>query len=342
MISNYLYFFFIPFILIINYVLKEKKVLLNYTGQKHQIYTYKNQIPLSGGLFLFAYFLINFNYFGSNILIFLFIFFIIGLFADLNLINSPSFRFIFQILFLILFIINLDLNINDIRIDFGNSLLENYYLNIFFVSFCLLVLINGSNFIDGNNGLAIGYYLIIFFILINLNYNENIYFEINQIISFSIILFILFIFNIANKLYLGDNGIYLLSIFTGYFLIVLFNNYPQFSPYFIVNLLWYPAFEILFSMIRKIKSKFSPMKPDTLHLHQLIFFYYSKNIKLKKNILNTLTGISINIYNAIIIYFSSINIYNTKIQILLLILSIIVYLFSYFYFKAFRISFFKK
>ena len=95
-------------------------------------------------------------------------------------------------------------------------------------------------------------------------------------------------------------------------------------------------------MIRKIKSKFSPMKPDTLHLHQLIFFYYSKNIKLKKNILNTLTGISINIYNVIIIYFSSINIYNTKIQILLLILSIIVYLFSYFYFKAFRISFFKK
>ena len=47
MINNYFYIFIIPAILLINFILKKNKFLLNYTGQKHQTYTIKNQIPLS-------------------------------------------------------------------------------------------------------------------------------------------------------------------------------------------------------------------------------------------------------------------------------------------------------
>ena len=334
--NNYFFLILIPLIFIVNYILTKKKILLNYTGQKHQVYTYKNQVPLSGGIFIILFFIININYLEVNLIIFFFIFFIIGLFTDLNIIKSPSLRFLIQILFLIFFIINFDLSINDIRIDILNIFLENYYFNIFFVLFCLLVLVNGSNFIDGNNCLAIGYFLIIYLAITNLYFNNNIYLEISMLTYFLITLFILFIFNLFNKLYLGDNGIYLLSIYTGFTLIILFKNNPEFSPYFIVNLLWYPAFEILFSMLRKLRVKFSPMEPDILHLHQLIYYYFNKKFKYKKKILNSLTGISINIYNFIIIYFASINIYNTKNQILFLSISLSIYLLSYIFFLNYK------
>ncbi len=199
-----------------------------------------------------------------------------------------------------------------------------------------MVLVNGSNFIDGNNCLAIGYFLIIYLAITNLYFNNNIYLEISMLTYFLITLFILLIFNLFNKLYLGDNGIYLLSIYTGFTLIILFKNNPEFSPYFIVNLLWYPAFEILFSMLRKLSVKFSPMEPDILHLHQLIYYYFNKKFKYKKKILNSLTGISINIYNFIIIYFASINIYNTKNQILFLSISLSIYLLSYIFFLNYK------
>ena len=35
----------------------------------------------------------------------------------------------------------------------------------------------------------------------------------------------------------------------------------------------YLAFEILFSMVRKISQKFSPMQPDTFHFHQVVFAF---------------------------------------------------------------------
>ena len=43
--------------------------------------------------------------------------------------------------------------------------MANYYFNLFFVTFCFLILINGTNFIDQLNGLVILYYISIILIL---------------------------------------------------------------------------------------------------------------------------------------------------------------------------------
>ena len=43
-----------------------------------------------------------------------------------------------------------------------------------------------------------------------------------------------------------------------------------------MNLLWYPAYETLFSIIRKVLTKKSALSPDNLHLHQLIYIYLKK------------------------------------------------------------------
>ena len=48
--------------------------------------------------------------------------------------------------------------INDLRNDYLNNLISNNYFSLFFTIFCLLVLINGSNFIDGLDGLNLGYF----------------------------------------------------------------------------------------------------------------------------------------------------------------------------------------
>ena len=96
---NFYLILLVPLILLVNRFLKNKKILLNYTGQEHQIYTYKDNVPLTGGLFIFYFFIFSINYFDLYFVFFLTIFYIFGLLVDLNKINSPSIRFIIQIFF---------------------------------------------------------------------------------------------------------------------------------------------------------------------------------------------------------------------------------------------------
>ena len=323
-------------IFLINFFLKEKNILLNNTGQKHQSYNQKYQVPLSGGLVILIYIFYNFELFNLTLIFYLTIFFILGLLADLNLIKSPTFRFLTQILLLIFLLIHLKVQIYDIRINWINDLLQYQYFNIFFVLLCFLVLINGTNFIDGNNGISLGYYLIIFSLMLTLINDEIIIYDKNFFISFLIVLFVLLIFNLLNRLYIGDSGAYLLSVFSGYILIDIINQNQNLSPYFIVNIFWYPAFEILFSLIRKIKYKYSPLKPDTKHLHQLLFFYYSKKVRLSKSFLNSITGITVNIFNGLILFFASMNLNNTKIQLAFILLSLTIYITIYFILSKFK------
>jgi UDP-N-acetylmuramyl pentapeptide phosphotransferase/UDP-N-acetylglucosamine-1-phosphate transferase len=322
-------FFLIISIFFINFFLKKNKFMQNSNGQLHQIYNQDYQVPLSGGIFIMSYFYYNNQYFDFILICYLSFFFILGLFADLNLVKSPIYRFVGQVLLIIFFVLYLDISVVDIRINWINNLLENYYFNIFFVLFCFLVLINGANFIDGNNGISLGYFLIIFILIFNSINKELVFYDETFLSSFLIILTIILIFNLLNKLYIGDSGVYVLAAFSGYILIDIFAQNQNISPYFIVNIFWYPAFEILFSLIRKIRSKYSPLMPDTNHLHQLLFNYYLKKINLNKNYLNSITGLSINVFNGTILFVASLNLTNTKIQIMFLALSLLVYLISY-------------
>ncbi len=332
-------FILLAFILILNFILKKNKFLINYTGQSHQTYNQDQHVPLTGGIFILIFFYYKFQNFDFDLIIFLSFFFLLGLLTDLDYIKNPIYRFLFQILLLLFFIFYNDIEINDIRISLFNSLLSNYYFNLIFVLFCFLVLINGANFIDGNNGISLGYFSIIFIIIMNLINKDLISYEMNYLHPFLVVLSILLVFNLFNQLYLGDSGVYLLSLFSGYLLIDIFAENQNLSPYFIVNIFWYPAFEILFSLIRKIKLKHSPLMPDTSHLHQILFLYYSKKVNLDKNYLNSITGITINLFNGAILFLASLNINNTKIQILFLFISLIVYLGSYYIlFKSKKLS----
>ena len=86
---------------------------------------------------------------------------ILGILSDLKLVRSAKKKLLLQIVFILFYVIFNDIQLTDTRIDFLDMILKNNYTNYFFVTFCILIIVNGSNFIDGMNTLCIGYYLLI-------------------------------------------------------------------------------------------------------------------------------------------------------------------------------------
>ena len=323
-------------IFIVNYFFNKVPALRdNKKNLVHKSFTdSKSKPPFSGGIiFLLSLliFLPNENYI---LKIFCCMVFLVGFLSDIELFKSPNIRFIVQLILVVAFVTLNETFITSIKINFIDIILENFIFKVFFVTFCFLILLNGSNFIDGVNTLAIGYYLLIIFFL------KDIYIDLNDqsvpsdILNFLIVsLAGILILNFFNLLYLGDNGAYLISFVIGALLINLAEKYQSVSPYYVVNLLWYPAFENLFSILRKLKKKTSILQPDNFHLHQLIFLYLKKNIKNSK-IVNTLTGCVINMYNLFIFYVATLDYSNTRYQLSLIILSILIYNFLYIILKS--------
>ena len=322
--------------LFINKLLIQKKILISETGDLHQKFASKSSVPLTGGLFIFFgyFYFINEKIF--SFMIFSFIIFILGIFSDLKLIKSASKKLLLQIFLILSYTVFNDVQINDTRLIFLDNILHNNYINYLFVTFCILIIVNGSNFIDGMNTLCVGYYLLITFIIFYLQLNEIIALKYISIFYILILLLFVFLLNIVNQLYLGDSGSYLLGFSFSIFLISIYNWNQYISPFFVVLLLWYPSYENLFSITRKNIIKRSPMYPDAKHLHQLIFFYIIK--KLNRNIFlaNILTAQIINFYNLIIFFIGLNFMHNSIIQILLILFNIGVYTLVYLKFFKFK------
>ena len=323
-------------ILLINKYLLKKKILISETGDAHQKFASKSKIPLSGGLFIFLGYLYFLNQQIFSFILFSFIVFVLGFFSDLKLIKSAKKKFILQIFLILSYVIFNNVYINDTRVFFLDVILSNIYINYVFITFCTLIVINGSNFIDGMNTLCIGYYLLIASILFYLNLSDVI--TTNDLSTLYIVILILavFLMNITNQLYLGDSGSYLLGFSFSIFLINIYNWNPHISPFFVVLLLWYPCYENLFSILRKNILKRSPMYPDAKHMHQLTFFYVKKKYNLTIFSANTLTAQIINIYNLMVFTLGLNFIANTKIQILLILFNVVIYTLVYFKFFKFR------
>ncbi len=337
--NNYLFLLLLPTFYLFNYFLLKNKILLDQIkSSKHKNFSISENVPLSGGILVFIS-LIFFTKELDNIdRLLLSAIFLLGLLSDLQKMKSPFFRLLLQsfIIFLILFF-NKNL-ISGTRLGYLDYLIENFFIfKFFFTLFCLLVLMNGSNFIDGVNGLSAGYFIVIIVnILISAN-NFNIPIYSYDLILLLKILTIFLIFNLFSRSFLGDSGSYLLSIYLGLYLISYFNDFKfVISPYYVCLLLWYPAFENLFSILRRkiVKKGFSTFA-DNEHLHHFLFNFLNKQIK-KKKLSNSLSGLIINFLNFMFIFLGSHFINNTKVLVLIIIFLIFVYLISYFLLKKFN------
>ena len=320
MIIFYVYLLLVTFL---SLIFKKRGMFLNYSGDIHQSFSNKKNIPLTGGLFV----LIPIVFFLNDLFINFFIvsIYLIGFFSDRKILVSPKKRFLIQCILVLLFVIIFDIKINSSRIELFDIILNNKIFAILFSAFCLLILINGSNFIDGLNGLLISCTIIILLILAKLSLIDSSIISNQSIYLIIFILLLLLLLNIFNILMLGDSGAYLLGFFMGFIIISSHASNPNISPYFFISLIWYPCFENLFSILRKINREFSPLKPDSKHLHQLVFFFLTKKFNFKLIISNNLSSAIICFFNFLIIYISALNPSSTIFQIKLIVTSIIFY-----------------
>tara|TARA_Y100000816_G_scaffold292557_1_gene288600 strand:+ start:3385 stop:4416 length:1032 start_codon:yes stop_codon:yes gene_type:complete len=311
------------------------------SDSEHKNFLENNHKPiLIGGIYLYTIILLFMNNHSIILKIIFGLIFVLGILSDKNILPSPKLRLYFQIILLFCLVFFGNLKIENLSLEILNTFLANGLFNILFTVFCLAVLINGSNFIDGLNCLLSGYYILvilsIFFISFNFNNIDLLQNEILRLFLFSLMVF--FIFNILGLVYLGDSGSYLVSAFIGVYLIQLILKNNLLSPYYVALILWYPAFENLFSLIRRSFKKKEVSTADNLHLHQLLYLYLKslKIIDIKK--LNSMTGIIILIFNipsflvASFFPFYSINL------IIMIMINIFIYLLSYYFFSKHSID----
>ncbi len=324
-------------IIIINYVLSKNNFLIDKPELSHHKFKHKKIIALSGGLYFFiSFFVISIiQGIDNKILIYLFPLLFIGIIADIRKSFSPNLRLVFQILFFISLVYFLRIKISSIDLELFDFYLKNNLFNIFFVVFCTVTVLNGHNFMDGLNGFVTGKFLLIlvsiYYIISTSGINFEDEFTTNVKILFIIIL-IFFSFNILGLCFSGDNGIYIFSTFISLTVInfIEFSN-NQISPIIGATFLWYPAFENLFSIIRRLKKKENISNPDNLHLHTLLNTYLKKKFKNKLNStqLNSLSGLLINIF-LIPNFFLSVIWFNNSFNLMLLVITqIIIYMFAY-------------
>ena len=156
----------------------------------------------------------------------------------------------------------------------------------------LIMIMNGFNFIDGLNGLSSFNFisiLISIYFLADLYQDE----EIKNWSMFLILLSLFFLFlNFPfGKFFLGDSGSYLYGFLSGSTIIMLFERNDEAPTLLALLILAYPITEIVFSIIRKSLKKFSPMEPDNLHLHQLIYNKLNGDKKFRNNLASLIMAI---------------------------------------------------
>jgi UDP-N-acetylmuramyl pentapeptide phosphotransferase/UDP-N-acetylglucosamine-1-phosphate transferase len=93
-------------------------------------------------------------------------------------------------------------------------------------------------------------------------------------------------------------------------------------------LIWYPCFELLFSITRRLIKKNKTYMPDTQHLHQILYLFLYKRIN-KVKLSHFLVSIIINGYCLFSLCINYIYGYKTSVILMFLLINIIVYLIFY-------------
>lgn len=279
---------------------KISKIINLYDMPNKNLKIHKSKTSLIGGsiimlniiLLFFIDFFLDISFFDfylniNNQLIFLFILcliFILG-FCDDKFNLNPNKKFVFLTFITLIFII-LDKNLLVQKISFSfyphKIFIENY--SIFFTVFCFLILINALNFYDGINGQSLIFYFIVFSYLLIISEK----FEFYGIILF-IITFLLFL-NLKKLLFLGDNGIYVLTIILSTAIIYEHNVYRNIIFVDeIFMLLFLPGLDLVRLTISRLLKGKNPFYGDRNHIHHLLIKKYSL---LTTNLILSFLGIT--------------------------------------------------
>ena len=205
-----------------------------------------------------------------SLLILIYAYFFLGLFDDkYNL--DPVKRLILSILIILTSILfNKNLLITNLSLSFYENKVFFYNLSIIFTIFCILILINSLNFYDGINGQSCLIFIYCFtYLLFKSEFNFFYFICI-------ILIFIIMLPNLKNMFFLGDSGVYLLSIILSISLIYEHNihkNIVYADEIFFLLLL--PGLDLLRLTISRSLNKKNPLHGDRKHIHHLLINRFS-------------------------------------------------------------------
>ena len=186
--------------------------------------------------------------------------------ADDKISLSPSKKTFILLIFLFLIIpLHQDLVIQNLVFKDLKYYIPLNQANIFFTIFCLYFFYNLINFSDGANGITIS--LSIYWLLIFVFFGS-----INKLYIYSLIapLVLILIFNLKNKIFLGNSGSSLLSITLASLFIINYNIDNSIKSDEIVLLMFIPAIDAIRVTIDRVIDGNSPLQPDKKHFHHLM------------------------------------------------------------------------
>jgi UDP-GlcNAc:undecaprenyl-phosphate GlcNAc-1-phosphate transferase len=190
--------------------------------------------------------------------------FIFGLLDDKYNLGSltKSLCFIF---FITIFVLNdIKSEIFYLKFDTFDKILTLDRFSLFFTIFSVFVFMNALNMYDGIN-LQSGLYLIFLSIIFLFKSIDPIFFLIN------IICLIFFTFyNYKNKIFMGNNGIYLLSFIFGIFFIKSNVYLTKISTEEILILMAIPGIDMIRLFFIRIINGKNPFLGDNKHIHHLL------------------------------------------------------------------------
>jgi len=164
----------------------------------------------------------------------------------------------------------------------GKLLLLQGGISIFYI-LSIVAVANGMNLIDGVNGLCGAVALSILSALLFLSYKTA---DITMLSLIFTVILLLIPFMLLNypygRIFLGDLGAYSLGLIVSMLTIILFGRHPEISPWGAVLILIYPAFEVVFSLLRRIIKGVSIYHADTGHLHLKLFYFFKPQPAYKK------------------------------------------------------------
>lgn len=240
----------------------------SHTDDKPQNF-HKDSTPRAGGLgIILSMLFLLVTPLGWKMFISFLLAFLSGILEDFHHSIKPKVR-----LFLQLIAASFAVVLGDVVVTYlGFDCTMSYDIGMLFSIFAIVGMMNAINIIDGFNGLASGILMLMLFSfgVVAYQVGDSTTLHIIAIATASILGFLLFNFP-RGAIFLGDGGAYLLGFVVATIGISLAGHYDKVSPWFVLNVLIYPVWEVLFSIVRKLKAGKSPMEPDSLHLHMLIY-----------------------------------------------------------------------
>jgi len=197
--------------------------------------------------------------------------FIVGLLEDLGFGVSPRNRLLAAIAASLLAIGLLGVWLPRTDVPGLDAVMHYWFIGIPLTLLVTAGIANGFNLIDGVNGLA-SMTAIVAAIAMSLIADQAGYTVMVHLASMlAASVFGFFLVNYPfGRIFLGDAGAYTLGFVLSWFGIGILINAPEASPWAILLVLFWPVFDTLLAIYRRLKRKADAMAPDRLHVHQMV------------------------------------------------------------------------